>query len=398
MKIRKIAMLLAGVAAMGMVFAGCNKKNEGAMALTDYSEYVTVGEYKGLNVEVTVSAEVTDKQVQDEIDAILTIYTTQEELKEGTVKDKDKINLDYVGYLDGVAFEGGSTDGKGTDYTIGGNYIKDLNDQLIGLEVGKEYDLECTFPTDYGKEELNGKTVIFKVTVNCIYGKDIVPEWNDELVNTYTKGEHTTVASFEAALRNSLAEQNLANQEAAYEYALWAAVLENCTIKSYPEETLAILTDDYYTYYKDYYTYIASYYGMGYDDYLKQFGVTDAEVKADCVASAKSEMDYMMVASEIAKKEKISMDQKEYDAEISSIVEEYTYDSADKFMEQYSKHPENYLYESFIFDKVTDYLKEQNKMEYVEATTSETTTAATTTEATKEDTTTEAPTTESAAE
>ena len=398
MKIRKIAMLLAGVAAMGMIFAGCNKKNEGAMALTDYSEYVTVGEYKGLNVEVTVSAEVTDEQVQEEIDAILTIYTTQEELKEGTVKDKDKINLDYTGYLDGEAFEGGSTDGKGTDYTVGGNYIKDLNDQLIGLEVGKEYDLECTFPTDYGKEELNGKTVIFKVTVNHIYGEDIVPEWNDELVNTYTKGEHTTVASFEAALRNSLAEQNLANQESAYEYALWAAVLENCTVKSYPEETLAILTDDYYNYYKDYYTYIASYYGMGYDDYLTQFGVTDADVKADCVASAKSEMDYMMVASEIAKIENISMDQKAYDAEISSIVAEYTYESNEKFLEQYKNHPENYLYESFIFDRVTAYLKEQNKMEYVEATTAAPTTTAPTTEATKEDTTTEAPTTESAAE
>ena len=394
MKIRKIAMLFAGVAAMGMIFAGCNKKDEGAMALSDYSEYVTIGEYKNLNVEVTVSAEVTDKQVQDEIDAILSIYTTQEKLTTGTVKDKDKINLDYTGYLDGVAFEGGSTDGKGTDYTIGGNYIKDLNDQLIGLEVGKEYDLECTFPTDYGKEDLNGKTVIFKVKVNHIYGKDIVPEWNDELVKKYTNGDYTTVDAFEKSLRNSLAEENLANQDAAYEYALWAAILENCTIKGYPEDVLAILTDDYYNYYKDYYTYIASYYGMDYNAYLEQFGVTDDEVKADCIASAKSEMDYMMVASEIAKIEGVSMTQKQYDEEISSIVAEYTYESNEKFMEQYTNHPDNYLYESFIFDKVTDYLKDFNKMEYVEATTETPTTTAPTTEATKE----EATTTEAAAE
>ena len=398
MKLRKFAMLLMGVAAMGMVFAGCNKKNKGALSLTDYSEYVTLGEYKGLNVEVTVSAEVTDKQVQDEIDAILSIYTTQEVLKEGTVKDKDKINLDYTGYLDGVAFEGGSTDGKGTDYTIGGNYIKDLNDQLIGLEVGKEYDLECTFPDNYGKKELNGKTVVFKVKVNHIYGEDIVPAWDDELVKTYTKGDFTTVDAFEKSLRASLAEENLANQQAAYEYALWAAVLENCTIKGYPEDVLTILTNDYYTYYKDYYTYIASYYGMDYNAYLAQFGVTDEQVKEDCVVSAKSELDYMMVASEIAKREKISMSQAEYDAEISSIVAEYTYASNDEFLKQYTNHPDNYLYESFIFDKMTDHLVEWNTMEYVEATTEAPTTTAPTTEASKEDTTTEAPTTESAAE
>ena len=373
-------MLLASVAVMGMAFVGCNKE-KGAMELTDYSEYVKLGEYTGLEVEVTVSTEVTDKQLQSEIDSILAIYTTQEKLTEGTVKDKDKINLDYTGYLDGEAFEGGSTGGKGTDYTIGGNYIKDLNDQLIGLEVGEEFELECTFPEDYGKEELNGKTVIFKGKVNCIYGKDIVPEWNDELVKTYTKEEFKTTADFEASLKETLAEQNKASQDQAYEYALWAAIIDKCEMKGYPEDVLTVLSEDYYNYYKDYYTYVAGFYGLTYEEYLKQFDVTDEIVKADCDVSAKSEMDYMMVASEIAKVEKISISKEEYETQISSIVQEYSYDSADKFMENYAKHPENYLYESFIFDKVTDYLKEKNTMVYVEA---------------KEDPTTQAPTTEKA--
>jgi trigger factor len=377
MKIKKLAALFMGVVLTGTIFAGCNK-GTGETKLSDYSDYVTLGAYTGLDVDVSVSAEVTDEQVQAEIDAILEIYTTQEEIKEGTVKDKDKINLDYTGYLDGEKFEGGSTEGKGTDYTIGGNYIKDLNDQLIGLEVGKEYDLECTFPEDYGKEELNGKTVIFKVTVNCIYGKDIVPEWNDELVKTYTKEEYKTVADFEKAMKDTLAVQNLEDQEKAYEYALWAAVIENCKRNGYPEDVLTTLTDDYYSYYKDYYTYVASYYGITYEEYLKQFGATDEKVKEDCLESAKSELEYMMVASEIAKKEKITISEDEYNKEISSIVEEYSYESEDKFLEQYADHPENYLYESFIFDKVTEYLKEQNKMVYVEATEAPATTPAST--------------------
>ena len=90
-----------------------------------------------------------------------------------------------------------------------------------------------------------------------------------------------------------------------------------------------------------------------------------------------------MVASEIAKIEKISISEKEYSTEISSIIEEFSYESEDKFLENYANHPENYLYESFIFDKVTDYLKEKNTMVYVEATDDATTGATTTTAATE---------------
>ncbi len=370
MKMKKLTLLMAGVAATGMIFAGCNNKNneDGAYSLTDYSSYVTLGEYTGLEADVTTPSEATDEQVQTEIDAILSIYTTQEEITEGVVADGDKINLDYTGYLNGEAFDGGSTDGAGTDYTIGGNYISDLNDQLIGLEVGKEYDLECTFPEDYGNEELNGQTVIFTVTVNCIYGEDIVPEWNDELVETYTSGDYTSVEAFESDLRASLTEQNLEDQILEFEYVLWASIIENCTISGYPEDVLTTYTDDYYNYYKEYYTYVASYYGLTYEEYLDMAGFTDEELKEDCVASAKSELEFMMVSSEIAKAQNISMTKEEYEAEVSSIVEEYTYESNEEFLEQYSEHPANYLYESFIFEKVTEYLKENNTMVLVDST------------------------------
>lgn len=87
-----------------------------------------------------------------------------------TVADGDTVNIDYTGYVDGVAFDGGSTDGAGADLTIGsGLYIDDFEEQLIGSNVGDQVEVNVTFPEDYGKEDLNGKDATFDVTINGIY-------------------------------------------------------------------------------------------------------------------------------------------------------------------------------------------------------------------------------------
>ena len=94
-------------------------------------------------------------------------YSTDTSL---TVKDGDTVNIDYVGKIDGTAFDGGSTDGKGTDLVIGsGSYIDNFEDQLVGAHPGDEVEVTVTFPDDYGVDELNGKEAVFDVTVNGIY-------------------------------------------------------------------------------------------------------------------------------------------------------------------------------------------------------------------------------------
>ena len=86
------------------------------------------------------------------------------------VKDGDTVNIDYVGRIDGVAFEGGDTKGQGADLTIGsGTYIDDFEEQLIGSHPGDEVKVTVTFPENYGNEELNGKEAVFDVVVNGIY-------------------------------------------------------------------------------------------------------------------------------------------------------------------------------------------------------------------------------------
>ena len=87
-----------------------------------------------------------------------------------TVKNGDTVNIDYVGSIDGVEFEGGNTGGYGTELTIGsGMYIDNFEEQLIGAHPGDKVDVVVTFPEDYGMEELNGKEALFKVTINGIY-------------------------------------------------------------------------------------------------------------------------------------------------------------------------------------------------------------------------------------
>ena len=87
-----------------------------------------------------------------------------------TIEDGDTVNIDYVGSIDGVEFEGGNTKGNGADLVIGSHtYIADFEEQLIGHHPGDSVDVTVTFPEDYGKDELNGKEALFKVTVNGIY-------------------------------------------------------------------------------------------------------------------------------------------------------------------------------------------------------------------------------------
>lgn len=88
------------------------------------------------------------------------------------IKDGDMVNIDFVGSIDGVEFEGGSTEGQGTSLVIGAKrYIDDFEEQLIGAHPGDDVEVNVTFPEDYGKDELNGKDALFKVKVNGIYVK-----------------------------------------------------------------------------------------------------------------------------------------------------------------------------------------------------------------------------------
>ena len=164
---------------------------------------VTLGEYKGLKVD-KVSTRVTQKEVDEEIEKERERNARTVEVTDRAVQDKDQITLDFEGFVDGEAFEGG----KGEKYplTIGsGSFIPGFEEQLIGAEIGKEVEVKVTFPEDYHSKDLAGKEAVFKCTVHEIKAKEL-PELDDEFVSDVSD-KSETVDEYKAEVKAKIKER-----------------------------------------------------------------------------------------------------------------------------------------------------------------------------------------------
>lgn len=167
------------IPASGAYYSFCSEglDSNGFFEGVTASDYITLPDYKGLKLD-----EITEEEMQVQVDALCQNFAYYEEL-EGTVEDGSTVNIDYVGSIDGVEFEGGSTQGRGTTVTIGvTSYIDDFLEQLIGHETGENFDITVTFPEPYpNNEDFSGKEAVFNITINYIQGEMIVPELSDEI-------------------------------------------------------------------------------------------------------------------------------------------------------------------------------------------------------------------------
>lgn len=164
---------------------------------------VKLGEYKGLKVD-KVSTRVTQKEVDEEIDKERERNARTIDVTDRAVQDKDQITLDFEGFVDGVAFEGG----KASDYplTIGsGAFIPGFEDQLIGANIDEEKEINVTFPEEYQAKELAGKAAVFKCTVHSIKAKEL-PELDDEFVSDVSE-KSKTVDAYKAEVKAKIKER-----------------------------------------------------------------------------------------------------------------------------------------------------------------------------------------------
>ena len=318
----------------------------------DASEYVTLGEYKDLTVEVA-PVEVTDEQVMDKIAS-----ETKQTLTEGTVESGDTVNIDYVGKIDGEEFDGGSAEGY--DLEIGScTFIDGFEDGIIGMQVGDTKDLELKFPEDYHSTDLAGKDVVFTVTVNSI---SRIPELTDEVADSVVEG--MTAEAYQESVRQDLEDQAKESQKTEAEQKLLQAVYENATIDGYPEENLQ------YTIKRatDYYEWLASMYGMSLDDYLKNYGMTQDEFNEQIQPVAEEALGEEMTLLAIAKEENIEVSDEEYEAGLARYAEAQGMDDPSKLEEAYG---ENYIKNSLLQEKVLDFLYENATIEEVAETEAE---------------------------
>lgn len=334
MKFTRIAAFMMA-AAMATAFVGCNKTDDtkngntpvyvesldekGFFKGVKASEVVTALEYKGIEIAATVK-EASEEDVQEQIDIILDQYTTYEKDMEGTIEDGTTVNIDYVGSVDGVEFEGGSTGGQGTDVTIGvTNYIDGFLDQLIGHKPGETFDINVTFPDPYpNNTDLSGKPAVFKITVNYIQGEAIKAEFTDDIAKEYGFDN-------KEALIEDIENWLIASQAST----VFNTVVEKAECENVPEIVIDYLKAIDKAEYESY----AASYGMTLEDFLKNMGGYDSldayyESQAE---NYKVQAKTYLVAQAIAELENIEITSEDV---ASSIYADYVKDYGEAYIKQ----------------------------------------------------------------
>lgn len=281
-----------------------------------YKQYVTLGQYKGIEVDVDRSElEVSDEKVQTQLNNILQSQGTQTQITEGTTQVGDSVVMDYSGKLDGVAFSGGTA--TDVTYVVGsGQFISDLDKGLAGLEVGKEYDIPCKFPENYPSTDLAGKDVIFTVTVTAIT-KTEIPEFTDEVVKKLLEsGQYptdqniVTTTDFTNYVRKSLVESAQNDFDDVKYSMIMDQLLSNTQVSGYPEEEMNSLIQTVKDNIQQEYATYGSMYGIAdFNAYLSQvyqIGSEEAFTQA-AQESAQSYLQEKMVLTMIGAAENITV-------------------------------------------------------------------------------------------
>jgi len=327
---KKTVVFMTAVLTAAMLMTGCGQKSE---VKTDYvddlSKYVTLGEYKGLEYEEE-AVEVTEEEIQSELDYMADAYTTQEQITEGAAKDGDTVNIYFIGYRDGVAFEGGEGT---TNLTLGsGQFIDGFEAGVVGMTVGETKSLNLTFPDPYlNNPDLAGAPVVFDVTLNYICGEYVVPEITDTFISENT--DYETVEEYREYLKEAIFDYKSEMAAAEKEDALWAMVMENAEIKELPQDKVDENAEDMLSYYEQY----ASYMGATMEDLYAQFGVTEEQFQADTKVYAESMVERALVFHAIIEAEGIVITEDEYTSRAEELASEYGYASLEAMEEAVGK-------------------------------------------------------------
>lgn len=319
---KRMTALVAVMCAASMLMTGCQAKELS-------NEYVTVSAYKGVEIEkIDEAAEVTDADVESQIEYLLSSYAETVEVTDRAAQDGDIANIDYVGTKDGVAFDGGSYEGY--DLTLGsGTFIDGFEAGIVGHNIGETFDLNLTFPEEYSSEELAGQDVIFTVTLNSLSVEEI-PELTDDFVKENLSTESETVEEYKAELKTTLQESNEQSYQDSLREAAWSAVLENATVNEYPEEAVQEYTDMLYSEYET----MATYYGMEFADFLETYMGMDEDTFASQVdevvkAQVKSDLVRDLIAENVSA---IDTSEKAYEEVYAEYAEYYAYDDVETFL------------------------------------------------------------------
>lgn len=288
---------------------------EGVHAL----DYVTLLDYS--NIELPDSILPSDENVQSQIDKTLSSYATTNQITDSDrlIEDGDTVNIDYVGSVDGVEFDGGSTNGNGATVTIGvTSFIDGFLDQLIGHAPGENFDINVTFPDPYSKnEDLSGKDAVFNITINYIE-ETVTPEFDDDFI-AENLPDYESADAYRQSIYDNLYKQNMYNE-------LFQYIVENSEISEVPDSVVDTVYNERYQYYSS----IASMYGVNMDTFLSANGLDEDSFREMCktyagnylVLQAVMENEGWEVDADTAK-ESLNFTDEDYDKAVGVYGEPY---------------------------------------------------------------------------
>lgn len=331
---KKLLLVFVAICSMFVLF-GCGDESE-----EKASKYVKVGKYEGLEIEKVKAIEVTDADVEAAIRTDLQTLGKSTEVA-GPAQEGDTVTIDYVGKLNGKAFEGGTD--SDAELTLGSNtFIDGFESGVVGHSVGETFDLELTFPEDYGNS-LAGQKTVFTITLKKIMR---LPELTEDLlaeIGTTAK----TVKEYKALVKKNLEKSNKETAEAENQQLIMQALVEKCELKKYPESRLIRVTKDLV--YQESYGAIMN--NTGIDQAVMTSMGMSVEDKAKELLTIELAVEY------IADKEDIVVSEKEYEEKTAELAATYGETDVAAFITSYeSVYGEGYIKRMMLQEEVAVFL------------------------------------------
>ena len=303
-----------------------------------------LGQYEGVEVPYSVR-EVNDTTVSEEIERMLKRNASLEEIKDRAVENGDTAVIDYEGFKDGVAFEGG----KGENYSLkigSKSFIPGFEEQIIGHNVGDEFAIEVTFPEEYHSEDLKGAAATFNVKLHTIKCEKL-PELDDEFAKDVS--EFDTLDELKADIKKKQEDSAQKEAKAAFENAVITAVSENTEI-DIPDSMVDTEIDQMVNEQNS----RMSQQGINLDMYLKYVGQSMDEYKASLKPMAKIRVKSNLVIEKIASVINMEATKEDYDKEVEIIAESYKMSKED--IAKSLGEDNEYLKEAIISRKTVEYI------------------------------------------
>lgn len=311
---KKYAVLAAGVLAAALALTGCSGEIS--------NDYITISQYKGVEAEAGDTTEVTDEDVDTQIDSTRQMYAELENV-DRPAENGDTVTIDYVGTLNGEAFEGGSSE----DYQLelgSGTFIDGFEDGIVGHSAGETFDLNLTFPDDYGSTDLAGKDVVFTVTLKTVSISN-VPELNDEFVQSVSE-DSSTVEEYRKEVRRMLEDNYAESAQLTLTENAWSAVMDNTEVKQYPDGAV----DEMKNTIREQYQNMADSYGMEFADFLSSYmGMDEDTFEEQLQTAAENQVKQDLIVDLIIDEENLDVSDAALEEIYNQYVEDYGFSSLD---------------------------------------------------------------------